>query len=152
VAKLGIQINENKLSPEAKKALQNAKSKSQFMRDAIEFYVRHMERSCTDGSLDDLKGDIKDIKSMLTKICKINSADMLPFDAKVVTNNNADKEKVQLLKQPSVSEEKPKVVSINEPKPSNYPKDENKDTQQELSEGEKSEIEKLLDASIDSLL
>jgi hypothetical protein len=59
---MGIQISEDKLSDVAKKALSNANNKSQFLRDAIEFYVRRGLDASTD---DTLKVDIKEIKTML---------------------------------------------------------------------------------------
>lgn len=61
---MGIQIEENKLSQEAQKALRNAKNKSQFMRDAIEYYVR---KEPVAGNFEFSK-DIKDIKSMLATL------------------------------------------------------------------------------------
>lgn len=57
--KLGIQISEHNLSPEAKEALNNAKNKSQFLRDAIEFYVRRGEQN------KDIEKDIREIKDLL---------------------------------------------------------------------------------------
>lgn len=62
VRKLAIQISENHLSPEAVKALNNAKNKSQFLRDAIEFYVNRKEDD------NGLKNDIKQIKELLVNI------------------------------------------------------------------------------------
>lgn len=59
---MGIQISEDKLSPLASKALKNAKNKSQFLRDAIEFYVQR-------GTIDDeIRNDLNELKEMIRKL------------------------------------------------------------------------------------
>lgn len=70
---MAIQISEKHLSPEAKRALSNAKNKSQFMRDAIEFYVRrgfdkeNIEVSCDS----EIRKDIKEVKQEIKELKEI---------------------------------------------------------------------------------
>lgn len=67
---MAIQIDEKHLSVEAKRALSNAKSKSQLLRDALEFYVSKT------GGISEIKSDVnnemvndvKEIKKMLLAI------------------------------------------------------------------------------------
>lgn len=67
---MAIQITEKHLSPEAKKALDNAVNKSQFLRDAIEFYVRRGQVSeCENvGENTTLREELKEIKSILAQL------------------------------------------------------------------------------------
>lgn len=64
---MAIQISENNLSPKARKALANAKNKSQLLRDALEFYVNRDEIITSPvTSIDSaLHSDIKEIKELL---------------------------------------------------------------------------------------
>lgn len=64
---MAIQISENNLSPKARKALANAKNKSQLLRDALEFYVNRDEvvASPVTGVDSGLQSDIKEIKELL---------------------------------------------------------------------------------------
>ncbi len=64
---MAIQISTDKLSGEAKAVLDNTKNKSQFMRDAIEFYVSNRS----------IKDDLDEIKAVLRQIAenKITSFD-----------------------------------------------------------------------------
>lgn len=57
---MAIQIDEKLLSPEAKQALENAKSKSKFVRDAIEAYVN------SKFYLSEFTKEIKDLLSDIT--------------------------------------------------------------------------------------
>lgn len=91
---MAIQISEKHLSPEAKRALNNAKNKSQFMRDAIEYYVKSekiqnaVETSC----YSDIKEDIKEIKEMLKSLSVnrnvLESITSLDGSLNEIENNN----------------------------------------------------------------
>lgn len=63
---MAIQISEKHLSPKAIKALENAKSKSQLLRDALEYYVNRDEIEVASVASDpEMKMDIKEIKELL---------------------------------------------------------------------------------------
>lgn len=64
---MAMQISTNKLSPEAKKAVDNANNKSQFLRDAIEYYVK--EHS----SQKNIENELNEIKSLLLKLTSADS-------------------------------------------------------------------------------
>lgn len=60
---ISIQVDEKKLSSLAAKALLNAKNKSQFLREAIEFYV---QRSLpAQSSVPDVRPDLEEIKDLI---------------------------------------------------------------------------------------
>jgi len=152
---VSIQINETKLSPEARKALQNSKSKSQFMRDAIEFYVKH--RQTTNTTDPEIKEDIKQIKEMLKKLCTegtkvsftenisseevrteiTNEKDIVEIP---VINEIKDKEPVQIMDK-TIKEPEKKTEVINDPI--------KEEVTGNIDDEKKREIEKLLDASLD---
>lgn len=91
---MAIQISEKGLSPEAKRALNNAKNKSQFMRDAIEYYVKSgniqdtVEISCDS----EIKEDIKEIKEILKNLSinrsALESVTSLDSSLNEIENNN----------------------------------------------------------------
>lgn len=81
---MGIQIKEHQLSPEVRKALKNSKNKSQFLRDALEFYVRKSENSNSIVQ-NDIQNDIREIKGLLIKLEKASD--------KRVFSSEEDKEK-----------------------------------------------------------
>lgn len=67
---MAIQITEKLLSAKAQKALNNAVNKSQFLRDAIEYYVnREPQATASTASIDpDIRNDIQEIKELLQKL------------------------------------------------------------------------------------
>ncbi|MCT4584045.1 MAG: hypothetical protein N4A54_03885 [Peptostreptococcaceae bacterium] len=88
---MAIQISEHKLSPQAKKALNNSKNKSQFLRDAIEFYVKRDQQTDLNSSSDpEMKEDIKEIKDMLLQLSSksINFESAVDKDTNIEINEN----------------------------------------------------------------
>lgn len=143
---MSIQISESKLSPEARKALQNAKSKSQFMRDAIEFYVKNRDAS----SDSELLNDIREIKNMLSKLCDESP----PVKAQVISHK--DKKEPELIREPEIKKEAVTVVPDIKRKEPDIPnvsseKINTEKSKAELDEEKKREIEKLLDKSLEIL-
>lgn len=70
---MAIQISEKFLSPRAIAALNKAPNKSQFLRDAIEYYVNRGPVNISSripgiSDISDLRDDIKDIKELLSSI------------------------------------------------------------------------------------
>lgn len=63
---MAIQIDEKLLSPAAKEALRNAKSKSKLLRDALEAYVR-LDVTNLD-ILNHLSSNVSEIKGMVLKL------------------------------------------------------------------------------------
>lgn len=128
---MGIQISEDKLSPRAQAALRNAKSKSQFLRDAIEFYVsRDMDSMNT--LLSELMEEIKALRKMLS-----SSQQIIAAYNESAASSNADSGSVKaILKYENCT----RVQGI-----SNIPSD------SALSQKEK-EAERLLDESIINIL
>ncbi|WP_394903751.1 hypothetical protein, partial [Clostridium butyricum] len=124
---MAIQISEDKLSPEAKEALRNAKSKSQLLRDALEAYVRNMDVSATITKNNNLANDIKDIKDMLLKISEgsiqitkdnIRTEDIKQYKAHEINKNIEVKEaieekKIEVKKSDERTEVKNKVINEN---------------------------------------
>jgi hypothetical protein len=66
---MSITLNEKYLSPEAQKALENSKNKSQFMRDALEFYVNRKNvvpsAQGNDDQMDRLLAEMDEMKSLI---------------------------------------------------------------------------------------
>lgn len=155
---MAIQISEDKLSPEAKEALRNAKSKSQLLRDALEAYVRNMDVSSTITKNNNLANDIKDIKDMLLKISEgsiqiikdnIRTEDIKQDKAHEINKNIEVKEaieekKIEVKKSDERTEVKNKVINENkdtEPKKVIEPIKEKKN---EMSEEEKRKIDEMV--------
>lgn len=73
---MAIQISEKLLSEKARKALSNAVSKSQFLRDAIEFYVNSMDAKNTDNF--SIQGTlIKEIEELKNMVALLNTNDFI---------------------------------------------------------------------------
>lgn len=103
---MAIQISENKLSPKARKALANAKSKSQFLRDALEFYV---SRDDVDSSLSSeispeltsLVSEIKELKSLMKEIATrpvgelVATKEVVPVEMPAVVEETRKSEMIQ---------------------------------------------------------
>ncbi len=83
---MGIQISENKLSSRAKAALSNAKNKSQFLRDAIEFYVGR-DADIVNSDLSILSNDIKEIKMLLVELTQSSLESSSFSEAAAVRND-----------------------------------------------------------------
>lgn len=123
---MAIQISENNLSEKAKKALSNAKNKSQFMRDAIEYYVD----SQYPGLLPELLDEIKEVKKIVSSF----SLQQQSFSEQAAT-----KEHYQEIKQ---SEDNIKDTEINSAL-------QDLDNGDDYTSDEKAEIERMLDFSLD---
>lgn len=159
---MAIQISEDKLSPEAKEALRNAKSKSQLLRDALEAYVRKMDVSSNVMKNNNLTNDIKDIKEMLQKISEgsikirkdnIKTEDIKQNKApeinkKIEVEEVIEEKKVEVKKSTNISEVKNKV--INEIKDTDQKKfiEPIKEKKNEMSEEEKRKIEEMVNNSL----
>lgn len=100
---MAIQIDEKHLSVEARRALSNAKSKSQLLRDALEFYVSK------NGGMSEIKSDVnnemvndvKEIKKMLLEI----SQNKIPLVHEESSIGIVDVEKVFVNKEEPIKEE-----------------------------------------------
>lgn len=157
---MAIQISEDKLSPEAKEALRNAKSKSQLLRDALEAYVRNMNVSSTIPN-NNLISDIKDIKEMLLKISEGTiqvTKENIKQDKVTEINKNIEVEGVRKEKKINDIEKVTKVANISEVENRiiNEVKDvvpkkvieQRKDDNKEMSEEEKRRIEEMVNNSL----
>jgi len=147
---MAIQISEHKLSPLAQQALNNAKNKSQFLRDAIEYYVSSELNNL------DIKEDIKEIKNILKQL-----ASQTVYDETVATKNEEEKENITVNinsnddikktvdnvnntesnKQLNIESKETKNETINKSIKSNATKD-------ELTEKQKKYLEDLIDNSL----
>ena len=147
---MAIQISEHKLSPLAQQALSNAKNKSQFLRDAIEYYVSSELNNL------DIKEDIKEIKNILKQL-----ASQTVYDETVATKNEEEKENITVNinsnddikktvdnvnntesnKQLNIESKETKNETINKSIKSNATKD-------ELTEKQKKYLEDLIDNSL----
>lgn len=108
---MAIQIDEKHLSPEAKRALNNAKSKSQFMRDAIEFYVSRNVQNIQVSCDSEIKDDIKEIKAMLKKLSIAGiTLDEVSSTIKVESSN----EEIKAEPETKVDSEPNKVINISQ--------------------------------------
>lgn len=67
---MGIQITEKGLSSKARKALSNAKNKSRFLREAIEFYVQREESEEPSYDFHDELQEIKTLIGNLQATCE----------------------------------------------------------------------------------
>jgi predicted DNA-binding protein len=72
---MGIQITEDKLSEKAKEELKNCKSKSQYLRDAIEYYVqyKHVDVEVILKEVEVLKRDLKEGQEQIISLLKNSS-------------------------------------------------------------------------------
>lgn len=167
---MAIQISEKFLSPEAKSVLDNAKNKSQLLRDALEFYVKYMKgqvnSSVEPGLNKELENDVKDIKKMLLELCEGNK--LVPIKQQNTTDISKSEESLYksiINKDKEPNEEfniRHNDVMITENKSSqitekriNKEDNINKGSVKErnnnmISEAEKEEIEKMLDASLNN--
>lgn len=66
---MSIYIRENQLSPEAVKQLHTAPNKSLFVREAIEFYVKHGLH---------ISNELSEIKELLTNVLKLSTFEITP--------------------------------------------------------------------------
>lgn len=163
---MGIQIDEKLLSEDVKKVLHNVKNKSQFLRDALEFYVKNMNtvnNSSGECNLNkDLIEDIKDIKSMLLEISKgsnvntiespsINYKETITKEGKPIEENIIKEESTKVeVKSAKEQNTKAEVSVINE---LDNIKDNGSDDKSELKNNEmtdeqKREIEEMINNSL----
>lgn len=142
---MAIQINEKHLSPEATQALQNAKSKSQFLRDAVEFYVsKEGETSILKKEVDILKSDIKEIKNLLIEVLQQQQQPQSQKINEVVVDEPLHKESSSE-KNTGAHEEGKKVERMKEKQPLKGPeKEERSSSTDDISEEQKKQIEQML--------
>ncbi len=139
---MAIQISEHKLSPEAKKALNNAKNKSQFLRDAIEYYVKRGKES-TD--FIKMKEEIKEIKSLLIQM----TSNSKPIYTETAVTETFKDNIVSIKKENNNSEDKTverKDIEQTNKKPADNKKTNNKS--KDLTERQKETLENLIDSSL----
>lgn len=137
---MAIQISEKNLSPKAQKALNNAVNKSQFLRDAIEFYVsREYPEAAPDP---EIKNDIKEIKELLLRITTQPGTIETAVSIEKVTIPEAVKPAIK-----AEAAEKPKAVINNDAAVSTKETVTNQ-PDSDMSEAEKKAIEKMLDESL----
>lgn len=80
---MAIQISESKLSDLARTELNKSKNKSQFLRDAIEYYVRRGDKESftesprTNNNNEKIEKDIREIKEMLTNLTTLPQLDII---------------------------------------------------------------------------
>lgn len=133
---MAIQIDEKLLSIEAKQLLSNAKNKSQLLRDALEFYTKFLKGGIVTGvDPADIIDEISDIKRMISEMqnCNWINNDVKP---KVSPKVNLTIDPIVKKNEytPKAIEEKSDVVSNNN----------------EMSEDERLEIERMLDNSLEN--
>lgn len=128
---LAIQISEKHLSKEARNALANAKNKSQFLRNALEFYVKSITVADKDSDNSnflhnsEVIKDIKEIKDILLRLSSHGEiAGTINLDD--IEENPKDLINEQINKQKSLEKKN-----------------------DGLSDDERREIEKMLDNSLD---
>lgn len=152
---MAIQIDENKISPVARKALANAKSKSQLLRDALEFYVNSRayitgeteEEASSEMDLGDFKVDViqdlQEIKSLILKLSQ-GSVSMNAVDKNVDKPQIVDK-KTQITNVPKVEPEPQRETAIS--KVEHIPNTSSKGAQ--MTEEQKRAYEESFDSVID---
>lgn len=105
---ISIQVDEKKLSARAANALLNAKNKSQFLRDALEFYV---QRSLpTQGAVSDVRPDLEEIKDLIRDLHTqfINQPVSIMNAPQATTFSKVDsQEKTQLEKEIAITSDSP---------------------------------------------
>lgn len=161
---MAIQIDEKLLSSEVKTFLNTAKNKSRFLRDALEFYVKHIREgvpSSTNSSLsDDLVKDIKDIKDMLIKQMANNYNPSLEKEVlidsqekePIIINEVVEFKKIEpiqeFIKEKQVLENQQVLTEKQEVKSNNEINLNRKSSKKVMTEEEKEEIRKSIANSI----
>lgn len=168
---MAIQIRETLLSPLAQKVMNNSKNKSQFVRDAIEFYVqtKHGGALSHQGILE-ISKEIQEIKMML-KLMMVNNLEaeernipknlfkeerIFDPDQNVAVVEKVEQAEVVKQEEENISKStvSQKTVEIEEKeikvKPLSKVKEipESENTNAQFSEQEKKEIEDLINNSI----
>lgn len=141
---MGIQISEEKLSPKAQAALRNAKSKSQFLRDAIEFYVGRDIAQLSE--ISELVEEIKALRKMLSDIAASQASSVLISEIDATRNADVLKSKVSeesIITDKSQSTDTKTSIKNSKDKPG--------DKELSLDEKEQEAI-RLLDSSIENFL
>lgn len=140
---MGIQIDEKLLSPVAKNALSNAKSKSKLLREALEAYVRLQPGSTQTSSNDELsnlKDELKEIKELLYMLTASGLEFKPALETKIVDN---------IEKAPKIIHEDLKNVTDQQSSTVvNKPISNNKKEETKVIDTKKLEIEKALESSL----
>jgi len=118
---LAIQISEGKLSEKARKALKNSKNKSQFLRDAIEFYVS--------SQMPEILTELKEIKQLIIS----NSQAFQAFSEQAAVNEAKAENEQKSLNFEKANETKQLQAVQNDVKNDSF------------SESEKAEINRMVD-------
>lgn len=158
---MAIQISEDKLSENARSYLKKAKSKSQFLRDALEYYTKALMNVGNENSEnnanyidEEVAKDIKEIKEIVLKLSLTNNK---PYE--IVKHENTDN-KEKNIDVVNDKEIKPKnSIITNKVENKNYieeniieAKSEKiesiKDAEDKLSDDEREKLERDLDYSI----
>lgn len=146
---MGITISEKYLSPQVKKALANAKNKSQFIREALDFYVSRESievgsdtESIVVKEMDsEMKSDIKEIKKLLLNMSTIPAYTESAISKDVISTSNEQSQPVKVID--TVTDEVP-VKPIEPLNTAMVQDDDNSD----MSEEEKQRIQEMLENSI----
>lgn len=118
---MAIQISEDKLSEKARKALKNSKNKSQFLRDAIEFYVS--------SQMPEILTELKEIKQLIIS----NSQAFQAFSEQAAVNEAKAENEQKSLNFEKANETKQLQAVQNDVKNDSF------------SESEKAEINRMVD-------
>lgn len=118
---MAIQISEGKLSEKARKALKNSKNKSQFLRDAIEFYVS--------SQMPEILTELKEIKQLIIS----NSQAFQAFSEQAAVNEAKAENEQKSLNFEKANETKQLQAVQNDVKNDSF------------SESEKAEINRMVD-------
>lgn len=158
---MAIQIDERHLSVEAQRALNNAKNKSQLLRDALEYYVRRggVISEVTFDSNNEVANNVKEIKNMLLEMSKgytpivtkeISSDTEEKSTAKKVVKKVEPIEKV--IEKVEVKEViKDNITNINENIEVNGSDVKKDNDKKGMSDEEKKKIEEMLNWSINNI-
>jgi hypothetical protein len=144
---MAIQISEKFLSPRAVAALNKAPNKSQFLRDAIEYYVNRGPVNISSripgvSDASELQSDIKDIKELLNRIVDTTSVSAAEVSASQIENDPKELDKHAANKT---------IVNNPQPTPSKEDKPATTKEPQNNKTDKREEIEQMLDDSIESL-
>jgi|LSQX01.3.fsa_nt_gb hypothetical protein len=144
---MAIQISEKFLSPRAVAALNKAPNKSQFLRDAIEYYVNRGPVNISSripgiSDASELQSDIKDIKELLNRIVDTTSVSAAEVSVSQIENNPRKLDNHAAIK---TAVNNPQPITSKEDKPATSKEPQNNKTDKH------EEIERMLDESIEYL-
>lgn len=140
---MAIQIDPDKhLSLEAKKALDNAKNKSQFLRDAVEYYVRRNDT--------EIKKDLEEIKQLLKQL-NVTPAYTEESVIESAITKEKELEEETLKKEIEQLQNEKITTQVEEPEAVQAKSNiDNNNSDNNISDDDKRAIEKMLDASLDN--